>query len=313
MSAADFADHNPRFRVAPVDYASSSESLHAVRDAVFAREQGVPAAIERDALDPDCVHVLARDLSGEAIGTARMAPPGQDLPAKIGRMAVLEGWRGRGVGAALLRGLLHEARLRGWHEVVLHAQAPVIGFYRRYGFAEHGPRFMEADIEHQAMRLVASGAFAVTGHSDAAAAATAIALGAQRLLCIRLRDLEPALLEAPALLQAVRGFVVGSRMAEVRILLQAPEARPSRAAALVSLAQRLPSRLQLRAAGSFDRAHPSACVVNDTGGYYFRPVAAALEGEADLAAPGRARQLRTGFLQAWERSRPLTEFRALRL
>src|SRR5690606_18726292 len=82
-------------------------------------------------------------------------------------------------------------------------------------------------------------------------------------------------------------------------LLQAPEARPSPAAALVSLAQRLPSRLQLRAAGSSDRTYPSACVVNDTGGYYFRPGAASLEGEADLAAPGRARQLRTGFAQAW--------------
>lgn len=313
MSAGDLADHLPRFRVALADYASSSGPLHAVRDAVFAREQGVPAAIERDALDPDCIHVLARDLSGEPIGTARMAPPGPDLPAKIGRMAVLGDWRGRGVGTALLRCLLHEARLRGWHEVVLHAQAAVIGFYRRHGFAEHGPRFVEAGIEHQAMRLVATGAFAVTGHAAAAAAATAVALGARRLLCLRLRDLEPALLEAPALLQAMRGFVVGSRVAEVRILLQAPEARPSRAAALVSLAQRLPSRLQLRAAGSSDRTYPSACVVNDTGGYYFRPVAASLEGEADLAAPGRARQLRTGFAQAWERSRPLTEFRALRL
>lgn len=145
-------DAGAPFRVDTVDYGAARDALHEVRDAVFVREQGVPVTLEHDALDPACVHVLARTPSGDAIGTGRLVPPGDGLPARIGRMAVLPAWRGHGVGAALLQALLAEARGRGWRPM-LHAQAPVIGFYRRHGFVEDGPRFMEAGIEHQGMRL----------------------------------------------------------------------------------------------------------------------------------------------------------------
>jgi predicted GNAT family N-acyltransferase len=153
MSAGADHDRVAPFRVDAVDYATAHRALHAVRDTVFVQELQVPVELEHDARDPGCVHVLARTLSGEAIGAARLAPPPPGLPAKIGRMAVLAGWRGRGVGSAMLGALLGEARQRGWHEVVLHAQAPVIDFYARHGFEPEGPRFMEAGIEHQAMHL----------------------------------------------------------------------------------------------------------------------------------------------------------------
>ena len=314
MSTDDRHDGAAPFRVDAVDYATGHRAVHAVRDAVFVHEQQVPVELEHDALDPGCVHVLARTHSGEAIGTARLAPPRPDLPAKIGRMAVLPGWRGRGVGAAMLRVLLREARQRGWHEVVLHAQAPVVDFYARHGFAAEGRRFMEAGIEHQAMRLVARGAIAVAGPEDAVAMVAAIVLAARRQLCLHLRELEPALLEAPPVLQALRRFAVAGHGGEARILLQQPASQSQRNAALLALSQRMPSAFAFRAAADpVDLAYPSAYVANDAGGYYFRPLAERLEGEADLAAPGRARQLRATFSQVWERSRPMTEFRALRL
>ena len=153
MSAEDGQDAVAPFRTDAVDYAVARDDLHAVRDAVFVREQQVPVELEHDALDPGALHVLARTRAGEAIGAGRLAPPRPDLPAKIGRMAVLPAWRGRGVGAAMLAVLLREARLRGWHEVVLHAQAPAVDFYLRHGFVAEGERFFEAGIEHQAMRL----------------------------------------------------------------------------------------------------------------------------------------------------------------
>ena len=40
------------FRVQAVDYPLAMAELHAIRDAVFVREQHVPAELERDALDP---------------------------------------------------------------------------------------------------------------------------------------------------------------------------------------------------------------------------------------------------------------------
>lgn len=314
MSASPGRDATTPFRVDLVDYAVARDDLHAVRDAVFVREQQVPVELEHDALDPGALHVLARTLDGEPIGTARLAPPRPDLPAKVGRMAVLPDWRGCGVGAAMLRVALREARQRGWHEIVLHAQAPVIDFYRRHGFAEEGPRFFEAGIEHQAMHLDAAAPVAIAGPTDAVAVATGIALAARRAVCLRLRELEPALFEASQLLDALRRFGTAGRAGEVRFLLQRPERQPRATAALLALARRLPTTFAFRAPGNAaDAAYPSAYIVNDAGGYYFRPLASRLEGESSLAAAGRARQLRAAFERVWGRSSPLTEYRALRL
>ncbi len=300
------------FRVQPVEYARAMAELHAIREAVFVREQRVPATLERDALDPACAHVVARTLDGEAIGTGRLVPPGDGEPARIGRMAVLAPWRRHGVGAAMLAALLRLARERGWYEVSLHAQAGAIDFYLQHGFIPRGPRFMEAGIEHQSMHRILAGASQVAGTADAIVACAAVVRGARRAVCVRAQALDPGLFDAPAVLEALRRFAIGGTGGRVRILLQ-DAATPQRAQApLLALAQRLPSAFAFReVADAVDREYPSAFVANDAGGYYFRGLASRLEGEADQAAPGRARQLRGEFDRAWERSRPVTEYRAL--
>jgi predicted GNAT family N-acyltransferase len=73
--------------------------------------------------------------------------------ARIGRMAVLRELRGSGAGRAVLDALLAAARARGDREAVLSAQVSAIGFYRRAGFVESGPAFVEAGIGHQEMSL----------------------------------------------------------------------------------------------------------------------------------------------------------------
>lgn len=131
-------------RVVSWDQARAGAS--AVREQVFVHEQHVPLELEWDGLDPQCVHVIARDGNGDIIGTARMLADGH-----IGRMAVLPAWRGRGVGSALLRALLEEARQRGIEHPFLHAQTSATGFYRRHGFAIAGKEFMDAGIPHVTM------------------------------------------------------------------------------------------------------------------------------------------------------------------
>lgn len=302
----------PPFRVQAVEYPLAMAELHAIREAVFVREQHVPATLERDALDPACAHVVARTLDGEAIGTGRLVPPGGDEPARIGRMAVLAPWRRHGVGAAMLSGLLRLARERGWYEVTLHAQASAIDFYLQHGFIPHGPRFQEAGIEHQSMQRILAGPSKVVRVADAVAAFAATARGARRAICIRGRELDPGLFDAPPVLEALRRFATAGTGGQVRILLQ-DAASPQRAQApLLGLAQRLPSAFAFREASDpVDRDYASAFVANDAGGYYFRGLASRLEGETDQAAPGRARQLRGEFDRAWERSHPISEYRAL--
>lgn len=319
------------FDVEPVDYTAAAAGLHAVREAVFVREQGVPADLEQDPADPHCLHVLACDSAGHPIGAARLVPPfvsaggcvgentdpatvpmSADRLPRIGRMAVLAEWRGRGVGEAMLDALTALARERGWPELALHAQASAVGFYARLGYLPHGARFTEAGIEHQAMRRRLHGVSVIDTREQAVSVTTALTHRTRRRLSIYSRALDPGLFDAPEVLEALRRLGVRGGGVEIRILFQ-DAATPQRDhAPLLPLAQRLPSVFLLREVDDpVDRAYPSAFIANDAGGYYFRGLGHRFDGEADLDAPGRSRQLGEEFDRIWERSRPCSELRAL--
>src|SRR5258708_1715074 len=119
-----------------------------VREQVFVTEQKVPLELEWDEWDERSDHAVARDTSGQAIGTARLLPDG-----RIGRMAVLREWRRRGVGAALMEALLQKAREQSLSRVTLHAQTHAAGFYGRFGFSEGGGEFWEGGFPHVEMTL----------------------------------------------------------------------------------------------------------------------------------------------------------------
>ena len=128
-------------------WARAKAQASRIRFKVFVEEQGVPRDIELDEFDERCLHALAME-NGSAIGTGRLLPDGH-----IGRMAVLEAWRGRGVGSDILGCLIEAARARGDGQVLLSAQVHAAGFYRRHGFEPMGEIYEEAGIPHRAMRL----------------------------------------------------------------------------------------------------------------------------------------------------------------
>ena len=117
-----------------------------IRHEVFVVEQQVPIELELDDFDALSLHALATD-GDVALGTGRLLPDGH-----IGRMAVRRQARGAGIGSLLLRALMRQARQRGDPAVVLHAQLSAVGFYRRHGYVAEGEVFMDAGIEHIAMR-----------------------------------------------------------------------------------------------------------------------------------------------------------------
>ena len=277
----------PAFSVEVIDYATGVDDLRAVREPVFVQEQQVPIALEWDELDPLCVHVIARDADGHAIGTGRLTPE-----RKIGRMAVLPDWRGKGVGDALLLALIREAAQQHWPELRLHSQVSALGFYVKHGFVPYGERFMEAGIEHQSMRRQI--------------AAT------RRELCIYSRALDPGLLDAPEVLEALRRLATRRQRVDIRILMQ-DAGTPQRAhSPLIGLGQRLSSVFAFReVVDPADRGYAPAFIANDGGGYYFRTLGNRFDGEGAVDAGGRARQLVDDFMPVWERARIAIEFRAL--
>jgi len=120
--------------------------LQNLRRTVFIQEQQVPESLEWDEFDVVSQHALAFDAHGQAIGTGRLLPDGH-----IGRMAVLHGWRSRGIGGAILGFLVDCARRRGDTVLHLNAQTHAIGFYERHGFIAHGEEFQDAGIPHRHM------------------------------------------------------------------------------------------------------------------------------------------------------------------
>lgn len=147
----------PMIRIELSDWAVARADAMRIRETVFVAEQGVPPELELDELDPQCVHALARDETGRAVGTGRLLPSeARDgrIVARVGRMAVLKEWRGRGLGAALLARLVEAARDRGDTEVALASQTHAEDFYRAHGFVAEGDEFMDAGIPHRTMRRV---------------------------------------------------------------------------------------------------------------------------------------------------------------
>lgn len=314
------------FRVEPADYVADFKDLRSVREPVFVVEQMVPLEEEWDALDPHCEHVLARDAQHAAIGTGRLTPE-----HKIGRMAVLAPWRGKGVGAALLQALLERARVLGLREVMLNAQIDALGFYEKFGFIAYGGRFEEAGIQHQAMRLSLDPALPNSraaarprGASQRSedfdsldgvvAAVLSLVVSARRDLLVYTRELEPAVYANPAIIEAFKSFAIAGHGGIARFLIQAPTLAQQHPHPLLAMAVRLPSSFSFRTPQDAEELqYPSVFVANDNDGYLFRLLGSRYEGDWSSALPGRNRQLKEHFQRVWERARPCTELRSLEI
>ena len=114
--------------------------------AVLLLYMGVAEVDEWDDADLHCLHALVLTAKRDAVGTGRLEPTG-----KIGRIAVLAEFRGRGLGGELLEWLVAQAGQQGMDTVYLNAQERALQFYLQHAFRPLGPIFDEVGIPHQRM------------------------------------------------------------------------------------------------------------------------------------------------------------------
>ncbi|MGH8159555.1 MAG: GNAT family N-acetyltransferase [Rhodanobacter sp.] len=300
------------FHVEVADWSSEGQrkDLLDLRYTVFVQEQGVPETRERDGLDGNCWHVLARDAAGRPIGCGRLTPA-----HKIGRMAVLQAWRSQGVGVALLRELIGRARSQGWPEVALDAQVSALGFYEREGFVPYGEEFEDAGLPHRAMRLILPasvtdaaplhdiGALPASTRGEAAATRLQLLGEARHRLAIYLPVLGNDSYASVEELAELRRIAISGRGAQIRILLHDPAAALRNDHRLIALVQRLPSTMQIRTpVEEADLAYVSAYLLNDAGGYLFLPEANRPQGRAALHDRASHAPLQQHFEEVWERA-----------
>ncbi len=119
----------------------------AIRTEVFVVEQSCDRDEEYDGLDQTATHYLIYS-DDIPVGCARMRETKNGV--KLERFAVLAPFRGKGIGAEIVRKVLEDAKKLG-KEIYLHAQLPAMSLYKRAGFEATGPEFTEANIQHYKM------------------------------------------------------------------------------------------------------------------------------------------------------------------
>lgn len=148
----------------------------------------------------------------------------------------------------------------------------------------------------------------------AARAVAALAVQARRELTLLTPDLEPALYDQPAFLDAVRRLAidrVGHR--PVRILLLDAEAAVRRSPRLVELARRLTSAVQIAGVPGELVEQCDAYLLVDDDGYCLRRRAAPSPWLVGFANPATVRPLRAGFDRLWEQAGTPLELRRLHI
>jgi len=139
---------DPRLKIKEITARQELESAFAIRHTVFIIGQQVDPAIEMDEFDTTATHILAT-IGDTPVGTARWRSTPQGT--KLERFAVLDEYRGRGVGRALVEAVLERIDLR--QPAYLNGQLAVMPFYEKLGFVAEGDVFYEANIPHRRMVL----------------------------------------------------------------------------------------------------------------------------------------------------------------
>ncbi len=121
------------------------------RSAVFMMEQRIHY-LDMDGTDYQSLHCFYQE--GGRVAAYLRAYRMEDGPEAVHIGRVLTVKHGRGLGGRLLTEAIDALRERtGCKYIRLDSQAPVAGFYEKYGFRAVSGEFLEAGIPHIAMEL----------------------------------------------------------------------------------------------------------------------------------------------------------------
>jgi predicted GNAT family N-acyltransferase len=132
----------------PVFSTLCNEAFRLRRD-VFVHEQKIPEAEEFEAADLTTRHFVAI-MDGEVCGTTRIMVT--DDHVRIGRVAVSQLWRGRGIAGAMIEHALSVFADVASGRFYLTAQADKLRFYEKFGFSAYGDSFLDGGIPHVRMK-----------------------------------------------------------------------------------------------------------------------------------------------------------------
>ena len=237
----------------------------------------------------------------------------------IGRMAVLQNYRNKGVGRALLDAVIVFAKTIELYECFLYAQIQAIPFYRLAGFVASGDEFYDAGIVHQSMRLqiaerrllgVHNGDFAV---NDFYGTAFELISQTSKHLRILSETLDNHVFDNEEMAAAISRLARSSRYAEVRLMVIDPKPMIARGHKLLSLQRKLPSKIHLRRCTAHPHDIKDNLIVADSVGLITQSVKTPEKTIADFNNRPVAENAMSIFDDFWEHAVVDTDLRQLSL
>ena len=142
------------YRMKKIDYKCSygpNEDAYLIRREVFIKECGVAEDAEIDKYDEIAYQVVVY-VDGNPAGTGRLFidPENGDL-LRLGRISVLEKYRGLGVAELVVGLLLKKVQEQNADICFLTGRTYIMPLYRKFGFKEEGDPFIHDNMEQYYM------------------------------------------------------------------------------------------------------------------------------------------------------------------
>lgn len=136
------------------------------------------------------------------------------------------------------------------------------------------------------------------------AAALALASQARRSIEIFSWDLEPDIYDDPPFIEAIKQLAIDHRRAMIRILVQDSNKAVKLGHRLPYLAQRIPSKIQIRNPSQEYRDYRQSFLIADGIGILRRPLHERFEGEINFKDPISSKEQLGFFNRVWESAEP---------
>ena len=133
------------------EYNKLTNEARSIREIVFVDEQGFQE--EFDSVDEFAPSLVMYD-NDKAVATCRYFKLENDTAYLIGRIAVLKEYRGKGLGAMIIRSAEERILKLGVSKVLIHAQCRSKEFYEKCGYECFGDIDYEEDCPHIWMKKI---------------------------------------------------------------------------------------------------------------------------------------------------------------
>ncbi len=130
-------------------YNTLTDDAKEIRKIVFMEEQGFQD--EYDEIDTISTHFVLFDKE-LPVATCRVFFDKEKNAYTLGRLAVIQKYRGNNIGSILVKETEKYVIAKGGTEIVLHAQCRASGFYTKLGFTKFGNIENEEGCPHIWMR-----------------------------------------------------------------------------------------------------------------------------------------------------------------